>query len=136
MVPDGHHRAAKGAGEMDGGQPAPVGATLYEVVSRYEADGWTGQFQACDVGMIRCLTCREVFPASHEHADEVARVEGVSDPDDMAAVVPVTCPCCGARGTFVAHYGPLASAEEADALLAFERTPGAGAHHGAPPAAG
>lgn len=107
---------------MDQGQPAPAGATLYDVVSRFDADGWTGQFQAAEAGIIRCLTCRREFPASGEHADEVARVEGVSDPDDMAAVVPVTCPHCGARGTFIAHYGPGASAEESDALLAFERT--------------
>jgi hypothetical protein len=106
---------------MERGQSAPVGATLYEVVSRYESDGWTGQFQARDDGVLRCLTCREEFPASIEHADEVARVEGVSDPDDMVAVVPLRCPHCGARGTFVAHYGPGAGAEESDVLVAFER---------------
>jgi hypothetical protein len=106
---------------MERGQPAPVGATLYEVVSRFEQDGWTGQFQARDDGIVRCLTCREEFPASIEHADEVARVEGVSDPDDMVAVVPLRCPHCGTKGTFVAHYGPGASAEESDVLLAFER---------------
>jgi DNA-directed RNA polymerase subunit RPC12/RpoP len=106
---------------MERGQSAPVGVTLYEVVSRFESDGWTGQFQARDGGVLRCLTCREEFPASIEHADEVARVEGVSDPDDMVAVVPLRCPHCGVRGTFVAHYGPGAGAEESDALVAFER---------------
>jgi hypothetical protein len=106
---------------MERGQPAPVGVTLYEVVSRLEQDGWTGQFQAREGGVVLCLTCREEFPASAEHADEVARVEGVSDPDDMVAVVPLRCPHCGTRGTFVAHYGPGAGAEESDVLVAFDR---------------
>jgi hypothetical protein len=48
----------------------------------------------------------------------LARVEGASDPDDMAAVVAVTCPRCSARATLVVKYGPEASAADADVLLA------------------
>lgn len=50
--------------------------------------------------------------------DATVRVEGVSDPDDEAAVFGVTCLHGGARGVLVAAYGPTASADEATVLTA------------------
>jgi hypothetical protein len=36
----------------------------------------------------------------------------------MVIVLAFACPVCGAEGTLVLHYGPEATAEEADALMA------------------
>jgi hypothetical protein len=44
------------------------------------------------------------------------RLEGESDPADMVAVVALTCPACGAQGTVVLGYGPMADGHEADVL--------------------
>lgn len=55
--------------------------------------------------------------------DSLYRVEGASDPDDMAAVVAVTCPRCSAKGALVLKYGPEASGADADVLLALPDPP-------------
>jgi hypothetical protein len=91
-------------------------------VSGAGADAATeGQFRAVDGGRIQCLTCRQDRDAEEYRADDVTRLEGVSDPDDMVMVVPVTCPNCGATGSLVLGYGPTASGEDADALAAMGR---------------
>ena len=59
------------------------------------------------------------------------RVEGASDPADLALVTTVECPHCGARGALILRYGPEASEDEADLLTALERD--AGAQPGAAP---
>ncbi len=53
------------------------------------------------------------------------RLEGQSDPADMAVVVPLECPNCGSRGTLILDDGPDASAEEADVLTELSRHPAA-----------
>ena len=65
-------------------------------------------------------------------ADHSTRLEGASDPADMMMVVPTTCPECGARGSLILHYGPAASAEEADVMAALSRTPAVGSPGSAP----
>ena len=44
------------------------------------------------------------------------RTEGVSDPDDMLAVVALTCPQCGAAATAVLGYGPEAAEDDSEVL--------------------
>jgi hypothetical protein len=44
------------------------------------------------------------------------RLEGASDPADMVAIVALTCPNCGARGTVVLGFGPAGSPDDADVL--------------------
>ena len=39
-------------------------------------------------------------------------------PDDMLAVVPLTCPECATRGTLVLAYGPEAAVEDSEVLAA------------------
>ena len=80
-----------------------------------------GQFRAVEGSRIQCLTCREERDAAEYRADDVTRLEGVSDPADMVAVMPVTCPNCGVSGSLVLSYGPVASPEDIDALAAMER---------------
>ena len=63
-----------------------------------------------------CFTCRNESPASALRVETLRRLEGQSDPDDLLAVVPLTCPHCSTRGTLVLHYGPESTPEEADVL--------------------
>lgn len=100
---------------------APTDTPLGEVVDTLGTDGWAGQFRALAGARVECLTCRAVFAAERVGADEVTRLEGESDPADMAVVVPLRCPRCGTHGTLVLAYGPNASAEEADVLGALDR---------------
>jgi hypothetical protein len=51
----------------------------------------------------------------------VARLEGASDPADLAIVIPLQCPHCGTDGALIAGYGPEASQAEADVLTAMPR---------------
>jgi hypothetical protein len=52
--------------------------------------------------------------------NEILRIEGASDPDDEVAVVAMTCPSCGCKGTLVLKYGSEATPEESDVLRALE----------------
>lgn len=114
--------AARGApGPRRPGNPDDT--ALGRVLAELEDSGWVGQLQALAGGRIRCLTCREEFDASQVDADAVRRLEGASDPDDDVIVVPVVCPNCSTRAVLVAHYGPEASAEEADVVFAMHRRP-------------
>lgn len=112
----------------DGGTPPeqPTDTPMEEVVDRLGASGFDGQFRAVEGTRIQCLTCREVAPAGDHHMDEATRLEGVSDPGDMAVVVPLRCPSCGTGGTLVLAYGPNATAEEADVLREMDRRPAEG----------
>ena len=101
---------------------ASDGTTLVEVIRRFEAEGYGGQFAAVEdpVGSVRCLTCRAVADACDVELGLLRRTEGASDPADMVAVAGLVCPSCGARGTVALKYGPVASVEEAEVLGALE----------------
>jgi hypothetical protein len=88
--------------------------------STIEANLWPaaqeGQFQATAGGRIRCLTCGTESPASDQRADQVARLEGTSDPDDMLLILPVRCPACDTCGSLSLGYGPQSAIEDAEVL--------------------
>jgi hypothetical protein len=113
--------------EPQGEQRDPSDPSLLSVVDELAQQGDDGQFVAREGGQLLCLTCRNEFPAKGQQADRVRRLEGASDPADMVIVIPLECPVCHARGALTAHYGPEASAEEAEVLVAMERTPSEGA---------
>ena len=92
------------------------GATLTEIIATLEAAGFTGQMAAREAGMLACLTCRQLNPASDFKLGAMRRTEGASDPDDMLAVVGLTCPNCGAQGTAVLGYGPESDHDDAEVL--------------------
>jgi hypothetical protein len=95
--------------------------TITEVLEEYEAQGFDSQFMPDADGNLRCLNCNNTVPADEIGLAALRRVEGVSDPDDMAAIAALECPRCGAKGTVVLKYGPGASIEEADILGHLER---------------
>ena len=80
--------------------------------------GYTGQFGARSGGVIRCFSCQHEFSPVDATVETFRRLEGASDPDDMLAVLPVTCPECATRGTLVLSYGPEASIEDSEVLQA------------------
>jgi hypothetical protein len=49
---------------------------------------------------------------------ETRRLEGKSDPSEMSAVLKLRCQHCGTEGSLVVSFGPSASAEDQDVLLA------------------
>ena len=115
-----------GTDSDNGTQPAgsaPHDDALLDVTDQMAAAGGDGQFQTLEGAQIRCLTCRERFGADTQHADDVARLEGASDPADMAMLVPVVEQFGHTTGTLVVRYGPEASAEEAELLVALDRSP-------------
>ena len=100
-------------------QGAAIGArTLTEVIDRFEGRGFDAQFGAREGAAIRCFTCRATFPAAEAGVEALERLEGASDPDDMAAVAALCCPRCSARGTLVLKYGPDSTPEDGEVLLA------------------
>lgn len=111
----------------------PSALLLSEVSDNLDEEGFGGQFRSQSGGMIECLTCHRATPAEQFHADEVTRLEGASDPDDMVIVVPITCPQCRARGTLIANFGPASSAEDADVLTRLQRHPSEGSTGGSTP---
>ena len=105
--------------------------TLLDVLGALAGEGYSGAFAARAVdgtrrGRIGCSACHHVFAADAAVVDDLRRLEGASDPDDMLAVVALTCPNCATRGTLVLNYGPTATVEDSAALEGLERPrPGA-----------
>lgn len=94
-----------------------------EVEARLAEDGYEGQFGARSGASVLCFTCHREFPAAELDADAARRVEGESDPSDMAIIVPVICPHCGVSGVLSLQFGPAAGEEESEVVAALPRTP-------------
>jgi hypothetical protein len=100
--------------------------TLLDVLATLTRDGFTGQFMAAapeedaaQAGRVECLSCHSTSAAASFEVSELRRLEGASDPDDMLAIVALTCPNCSARGALTLNYGPTATIEDSAALLSF-----------------
>lgn len=97
--------------------PGPPGdVTMTEIIDAYEAQGYTAQMASCEDGSIKCFACGTASPANAFVMEGMRRVEGASDPADMVAIAALTCPVCGAKGTAVVPYGPLAPPEDMASL--------------------
>ncbi len=103
--------------------PAADSLTKAIAARRDRDDLGHGQFQVVDDAQIHCLTCGKQFPGDQVDADDIDRLEGASDPADLSMVVPVHCPHCDTSGPLIVRYGPEASAQEADLLVALRRSP-------------
>jgi hypothetical protein len=92
--------------------------TLAGVLVALEARGFAGQFGAAEGGLMRCFACGLEFPAVRADVDSLRRLEGASDPADMLAVFSLRCPECRTRGTLVLGYGPDATLDDSEVLVA------------------
>lgn len=118
--------------KIDAAAP-PTGATsLTELLDAAAQQGHEREFVAVlDDGAprLRCPHCDRL--ALPEATAQVwsSRLEGASDPADMAFVSALRCPNCRATGVYVTHYGP--AVEDADAAV-LPRLPEPGAPDRAP----
>ena len=85
-------------------------------MSELEAAGFGGQVGPRPGARLLCFTCRTESDAASFEVTDIRRTEGVSDPDDMLAVVALTCPRCGTRATVVLGYGPEAAEDDSEVL--------------------
>lgn len=114
--------------------PAGDESTITEVLEGYAQGGFSSSFDVTDSSTLKCHECGAESSPSEVSMSSLRRLEGASDPDDMIAVVAITCPACGVRGTVVLGFGPSAAPEESDVLqgLRDERSdaeaPGNSAH--------
>jgi len=90
--------------------------TLSDILAHYADAGYAASWELTDGGDLTCLTCGRTSAPEALGLQSLRRIEGASDPDDMAAVLAVTCVQCGARGTVVVMYGPMSSPQEAELL--------------------
>ena len=89
-----------------------------EVVAAYARHGFEANFRTTDGGRLECGSCRALLDPADVSMSSLRRLEGASDPDDMLAVVAVSCPECGSKGTAVLGYGPASAPEDGDVLHA------------------
>ncbi len=101
-------------------QPGPSGGSEEPLAAVVDPLGPRG-FTVVPEGRVRCDTCRTEMPAEAVVVHGSRRLEGASDPSDMSMVHALRCPSCGADGALVTRYGPEASADEADVLVALDR---------------
>lgn len=90
--------------------------TASDVIKAYEEQGADAQFSPRPEAMLHCHACGSDEPAQQTRLVALHRLEGISDPDDEAAVAAVECASCGAYGTIVFAYGPEAGDEESAVL--------------------
>lgn len=99
----------------------PTGAsTILEALDWLTEQGYGGNLFVVEGGLVRCGACRHDTPAAQLDLAHLIRLEGASDPAEMAAVLGLRCHQCGATGAAVVRYGPEASPDEAEVLRAVE----------------
>lgn len=90
--------------------------TMIDVLAGYARGGFDSSFVVTDDSELECVECGTVSAPPTVSMSSLRRLEGASDPDDMVAVVAITCPACGARGTAVFGYGPIATMQDSEVL--------------------
>jgi hypothetical protein len=106
--------------------------TLLDVLGALADEGYSGEFATTEAddtqqGGIVCSACHHGFAADAPVVGDLRRLEGASDPDEMLAVVALTCPNCATHGTLVLNYGPTATVEDSAVLEGLDR-PSPAAH--------
>ncbi len=93
--------------------------TLSEALNRLALSGYRASFAANRKG-VRCPAGDGWHDADDVSIDQIVRFEGDSDPADEAALFALTCRRCGAKGTYLAAYGPEMSSEDAEFVKRLE----------------
>jgi hypothetical protein len=87
-------------------------ATITEVLEGYAQGGFASSFVVTDQAALECVECTAASTPDKVKMSSLRRLEGESDPADMVAVVALTCPACGARGTAVLGFGPMSTEQD------------------------
>jgi hypothetical protein len=122
------------AGEAEDGESDQAGiardaSSLAAITGTLESEGYATSFASRGAGAVRCAECGAESDAAAFPVDQFRRLEGASDPEEMLAVAAMRCPACGAYGTLVLTYGPMASEEDADVLGRLQEPPPPRPHH-------
>ncbi len=91
-------------------------STMVDVLQAYARGGFGSSFVVTEDSQVECVECGAVSVPASVSMSSLRRLEGASDPDDMIAVVAITCPACNARGTAVLGFGPMATVQDSDVL--------------------
>jgi len=94
--------------------------TMLTVLAALAADGYAEDMFVTPEAMVRCGACHHDAAPADLVLNKLCRIEGASDPADMAAVLAVTCKACGAKGTAVVRFGPEAEPQDDAVLLAID----------------
>lgn len=90
--------------------------TVTAELEELRRQGYDGDFVLREGPIACCRTCDHcVGPAALE-VDVFRRLEGASEPDEMSAILALTCRECGSKGSIVIAFGPNASEREAELL--------------------
>jgi hypothetical protein len=90
--------------------------SLAKVIERLESRGYRDSMRACGDGELRAVGSGRVYSPEALFIDEIARFEGVSDPDDEAALFALRSKEDGPVGTYIVPFGPSMQAADADAV--------------------
>ena len=104
---------------MDDAQ-VPTERTLMEVLAELTESGFGADMFVTEDARVRCGTCHQDTAAPDLDLDRLVRLEGASDPADMAAVLGLTCRHCGTKGSAVVRFGPEADRQDDEVLAALE----------------
>jgi len=85
--------------------------------------GYDGDFVIREGPVVCCRGCDHCVEPEQLQIDVFRRLEGASEPDEMSAILAVTCPQCVDKGTLMVAYGTNASELEADLLTRLPDTP-------------
>lgn len=102
--------------EQTGDRPMGGESTITEVLEAYAQGGFFSSFAVSDDGELECLECGNVTSPARFSMSSLRRLEGMSDPADMVAVIAITCPVCDARGTSILGFGPNATEQDSTVL--------------------
>ncbi len=92
--------------------------SLMDELRDLDDEGVHEVFSVVPNARVRCEGCHQTNDARSLALLDVRRLEGASDPSEMAAVLTVRCANCGVEGACIVSFGPLASAEDQDVMLA------------------
>ena len=90
--------------------------TMVSELQRLREAGYAEDCFADEGPAIVCHSCGHRTHPAETELDALRRLEGASEPDEMTAILAITCPACGEQGTAVVAYGPSATEVE-DAVL-------------------
>ena len=97
----------------------PAGTSLADALSELAGLGFTGQFVTDeDDGSCTCTNCGVPSSPDSVRFEQRRRLEGASDPAEMANVLALTCPHCASPGVVVCRFGPEASSGDVALLQA------------------
>jgi len=88
---------------------------LSDVVDRLTKSGYTDSFTGTPEG-VKAIRSGWVHRPQELRVEQTARFEGVTDPEEQALVLALSCGAHGCRGTYVVPYGMNMSAVDAELI--------------------